>query len=106
MTEIFATLDPVRLLRDIRAAQQRLVDFADAASPALMGEEPNTPTLEAFLSNLQTAWQSSDARPTAADKPKPKRERCRPYPLIDVTVQLKRWFEEEPWRTGRELPER
>jgi hypothetical protein len=106
LTETFATLDPVRLLHDIRAAQQRLVDLADAASPSLVGEEPNTPSLEAFLSNLRTLWQSSDARPTASDKPKQKRERRRPDPLIDVTVQLKRWFGDEPWRTGRELLER
>ena len=50
--------------------------------------------------------QSGDARPTASDKPGLKRERRRPDPLIAVTEQLKRWSEEEPWRTGRELLEK
>jgi len=104
--EIFADLDPVRLLRDIRAAQQRLVALADATNPPVASEETNAPPLEAFLSSLRTAWQSGEPRPTASDKPKVRRGRRRPDPLIDVTEQLKRWFEEEPWRTGRELLEK
>jgi hypothetical protein len=52
--ELRATLDPVRLLQQIRAAQQQLVDIADR--PAL-GEttKPTLPTLEEFLSGLRTA---------------------------------------------------
>ena len=106
LREIFAGLDPVRLLRDIRAAQQRLVVFADATNPEMVGEEPTAPSLDAFLSSLRTAWQSGEARPTASDKPRQKRGRRRPDPLIEVTARLKRWFEEEPWRTGRELLEK
>jgi len=26
--------------------------------------------------------------------------------LVDVTEQLKRWFEDEPWRSGKELLEK
>lgn len=106
LTEIFSGLDPVRLLRDIRAAQQRLVALADAANPSTVSEKSNAPSLEAFISSLRTVWQSGDARPTASGKPQPKRGRRRPDPLIAVTMQLKRWFEEEPWRTGRELLEK
>lgn len=102
----FAVLDPVRLLRDIRTAQQRLVALADVMSPSAMSAEPTAPALEAFLANLRTLWRSGDARPTASDKAQPKRERRRPDPLVAVTGQLKHWFEEEPWRTGRELLER
>jgi hypothetical protein len=57
--------------------------------------ETSAPPLEAFLSSLRTAWQSGEPRPTAREKPKTKRGR-RSVPLIDVTEQLKRWFEEEP----------
>jgi hypothetical protein len=106
LREMFAGLDPVRLLRDIRAAQQRLVILADATSQSRVSEEPAGVPLEAFLSSLQTLWQGGDARPTAANKPRQKRGRRRPDPLIEVTEQLKRWFEEEPWRTGRELLEK
>lgn len=105
LREIEAGLDPVRLLRDIRAAQQRLVMLADATNPAELGA--NGPaSLEAFLSGLRTAWKSGEARPTASDKPREKRGRRRPDPLVTVTTRLKEWFELEPWRTGRELLEK
>jgi hypothetical protein len=96
LREIFAGLDPVLLLRDIRIAQQRLVALADATSPSTMIAAPPAPALDAFLSGLRTVWQNGDARPTAAGKPRQERGRRRPDPLIEVTGQLKRWFEEEP----------
>src|SRR5207342_1341913 len=89
---------PLRLLRDIRAAQQRLVDIADAA-----GAPTEPPSLETFLSALRTAWQTGEVRPTAQAKPKPKRGRRRPDPLAGATEQLHAWFDEERWRTGREI---
>jgi hypothetical protein len=106
LSGIFAQLDPVRLLRDIRAAQQRLVVLSDGTSPSMVSEEPTPPPLDAFLSSLRTVWQSGDARPTASDKPRQKRGRRRPDPLVEVTGRLKRWFEDEPWRSGRELLEK
>ena len=106
LRETFAELDPVRLLRDIRVAQQRLVALADRAGASPISEEPAPPPLDAFLANLRTVWQDGHARPTTSEKPRHKRERRRPDPLIEVTGQLKRWFEEEPWRSGRELLDR
>lgn len=44
------TLDPVRLLRDIRDAQGRLAAFANAPDV-----DPEPASLEAFLSSLKTA---------------------------------------------------
>ncbi len=61
---------------------------------------------EAFLEGLRTAWKEGDVRPTARPKAKQKRGRRRPDPLVAVTVQLREWFEAEPWLTGRELFER
>ena len=99
----FAKLDPVRLLRDVRAAQQRLVEIADA--PDVAGAiEP--PTLEQFIAGLRIAWREGEAQPTARAKQKVRRLRRRPDPLAAVTEQLKIWFEAEPWRTSRELLER
>ena len=46
-----ATLDPVTLLRDIRAAQQALVEIADTVPVAQSG----VPPLEAFLESLKLA---------------------------------------------------
>jgi hypothetical protein len=102
---IYATLDPVRLLSEIRAAQQHLVEIADRP---VIGESisPTAPTLEQFLSGLRTAWQDGEVRPTSRPKEKIKRGRRRPDPLVKVTVQMRGWFEAEPWRTSREFLER
>ena len=94
-------LDPVKLLRDIRAGQQRLADIAHQGTPST-----EAPDIESFLRSLRIAWTEGEVRPTAKAKPKLKRERRRPDPLIKVTNDLYRWFEDEPWRTGRELLER
>jgi hypothetical protein len=100
-----STLDPVRLLQEIRAAQQELVRLAD--TPVLGDATPPTaPTLEQFLSGLRTAWKDGEVRPTSAPKPKAKRLRRRPDPFVAVTTVLREWFEAEPWRTSRELFER
>ena len=85
---------------------ERLVALSDGTSPSMMSEQPTPSPLDAFLSSLQTVWHSGDARPTASDKPRQKRGRRRPDPLVEVTGQLKRWFEDEPWRSGRELLEK
>ena len=63
VTAIHATLDPVQLLRSIRAAQQELVEIADRpvtdeATP------PTAPTAEQFLAGLRTAWRESEVRPS------------------------------------------
>jgi len=100
-----ATLDPVRLLQEIRAAQQELVRLADTLVPG-DATPPTAPTLEEFLSGLRTAWQEGEVRPTSAPKPKAKRLRRRPDPFVAVTTVLRGWFEAEPWRTSRELFER
>lgn len=94
-------LDPVTLLRDIRAGQQRLADIAHQRTAS---NEP--PDVESFLRSLRIAWTEGEVRPTAKAKPKQKRERRRPDPLVNVTSDPYSWFEAEPWRTGREPLER
>jgi len=100
-----ASLDPVRLLQEIRTAQQQLAEIADRP---VEGEAaaPTAPTLEQFLYGLRTAWQEGEVRPTSWPKEKAKRERRRPDPFAAVTAQVREWFEAEPWRTSRELFER
>ena len=56
-----------------------------------------------FLEGLRTSWKTDEVRPTARSKPKAKRGRRRPDPLLEVTEELRAWFEAEPWRTAREL---
>jgi len=99
-----ATLDPVRLLSEMRAAQQNLVDVADGVIET--SAAPCAPPIEEFLAGLRTAWREGEVRPTARAKAKQKRGRRRPDPLAQVTGPLRAWFEAEPWRSGRELLER
>ncbi len=105
LKQVYAMLDPVRLLRDMRAAQLRLVEIADAPD-GLPTEDAATPALDVFLEGLRTSWKTGEVRPTARSKPKAKRGRRRPDPLVEVTEELRAWFEAEPWRTARELLDR
>ena len=104
VAELAATLDPIRLLRQMRAQQQRVADIAD--QPVAEPEDTAVPPLEQFLAGLRTAWAEGEARPTAKPPAKSKRERRRPDPLVRVTEQLHAWFEAEPWSTSRQLLER
>src|SRR4051794_40004379 len=78
----------------MRAAQQALVALADqdAAKPAVV----DAPSIDAFLAGLRTAWREGEVRPTAQPKPKQKRGRRRPDPLVAVTAQLRAWFDADP----------
>jgi hypothetical protein len=105
VTALFASLDPVRLLQEIRAAQQQLVEVADRPATG-EAAAPTGPSLEQFLSGLRTAWQAGEVRPTSLPKEKPKRGRRRPDPFAAVTMQLREWFEDEPWRTSRDFFDR
>ena len=105
VTGMYATLDPVALLRSIRAAQQELVDIADRPETA-EAAPPTAPAMEQFLVGLRTAWQDGEVRPTSKAKEKARRGRRRPDPFVAVTALMRDWFEAEPWRTSRELFER
>ena len=99
-----ADLDPVRLLAEMRAAQQAIVTIADRdGSAPESGETDVAVPMAAFLAGLRTAWQSGEVRPTAQPRPKQTRGRRRPDPLVAVAGALRDWFEEDPSRTGREL---
>ena len=109
LERLCADLDPVRLLRDIRTAQERLVAIADlgASEPLIRdGGKLEAPTLEQFLQSLRVAWKGGEVRPTAKARIVAKRGRRRPDPLVKVTEDLRAWFDAEPWRTGRELLDR
>jgi hypothetical protein len=101
LQEIYAGLDPVVLLRDIRAVQERLAVLAD--TPPAMRSDGATQPIDLFLASLRTAWKDGAIRPTDRPIVKAKRGRRRPDPLVKATADLRNWFEAEPWRTGSEL---
>jgi hypothetical protein len=103
VSAVQASLDPVRLLSEIRVAQKQLVEIADR--PAT-GEAAvvNAPTLAQFLEGLRTSWQEGEVRPTSKRKATVSKHRRRcADPFLTVTTQMREWFEAEPWRTSREL---
>jgi len=105
VASVCATLDPVRLLHDIRASQQKLVEIADTPAATEAGSIC-PPTIDQFLANLKTAWREGEANPTAKAKAKVPRSRRRPDPLASVNQQIESWFAAEPWRTAREFLDR
>lgn len=76
LQEIYAGLDPVVLLRDIRAAQESLAALADIKPATENSIEPQS--IERFLASLRTAWKDGGVRPTDRPVVKAKRERRRP----------------------------
>ena len=77
VASVCATLDPVRLLHDIRASQQKLVEIADTPVATVAGSI-SPPTINQFLASLNTAWREGEANPTAKAKAKVPRSRRRP----------------------------
>ena len=98
----FAQLDPVRLLHDIRSAQQAISEIASCRSR----EEPATPAadLTAFLDSLSTAWKAGEVRPTHR-KPTsaPRWWRTRADPFEDAWPLIEGWLIGEPTATAKEL---
>ena len=108
IVKLRADLDPVRLLAEIRSAQQALVALADAADEAWVAASTTKQevALDSFVAGLRTAWQAGEVRPTSQPKPKAKRGRRRPDPLATVTDDLRSWFEADPSLSGRQLLDR
>ena len=94
---VYATLDPVQLLSDIRHSQARLVEIDD--QPVVDATAAGTPTLEQFLANLRAAWHT---RGSADGTPEGEEEagRRRPDPFVAVTAEMRSWFDAKPWRTS------
>ena len=60
VAELAARLDPIRLLRQMRVRQQRIVDIAD--KPVAAPSDSTVPPLEQFLAGLRIAWREGEAR--------------------------------------------
>src|SRR5229473_6318718 len=98
VTALKASLDPVGLLAEIRAAQQRLVALVDKP----MTGDALVPTLEEFLAGLRTAWKEGEVRPTARPAVKAVRWwRSRRDPFETTWPLLRQWFDAEPERRSR-----
>lgn len=92
----FKGLDPVRLLQEMRSAQQTLSDFAAhgvRAEAAPAGESD----VAVFLASLSSAWKEGEARPTHRKQPKAKHWwRSRVDPFADAWPLIEGWLIAEP----------
>lgn len=102
---VAATLDPLRLLDEIRAVQHHLVDLASGtAGGSLPARDAD---LEKFLASLATAWRHGEVRPTHQPKPAVRRYwRTRKDPFEKVWPRLRAWFDVDPDTTAKNLLQR
>ena len=102
---VLATLDPLRLLDEIRTVQHHIAGFASGKVLHVLPHRDAD--LDRFLKSLATAWKEGEVRPTHRSGPKPARHwRTRQDPFRDVWPCVVTWLETEPDRTAQELFER
>ena len=102
----FKSLDPVRLLQEMRTAQQILSEFA--AYGACAEEAPKCESdLTVFLASLSSAWKEDEARPTHRKQPKAKYWwRSRVDPFAHAWSVIEGWLIAEPGVSANELTDR
>jgi hypothetical protein len=100
--------DPLRLLETIRRCQSQLAVLASGEHEAGLGANRSvtdrteeSQSLEVFLGDLQTLWQSSQPRPRKARSRSGKRTRPDPFEA-DVAL-IEDWLRAEPLLGTREL---
>jgi hypothetical protein len=98
----FSALDPMRLLEEIRSAQQALVNLVSGERCAT--NDVDHATLHNFLINLSTAWREGEVRPTHRQKPRaPRTWRTRLDPFQEVWPEVKAWLRSDPAVPAKEL---
>lgn len=102
---VLTTLDPLRLLDEIRTVQHHIAGLA--AGEAVHVLPSRDADLDQFLCSLSTAWTGGEVRPTHRKGPKPPRHwRTRQDPFEATWPRIVAWLQTEPDRTAKELLER
>lgn len=70
LREVANTLDPLRLLEEVRAVQAHLVALADGEK--LPSATPEPPDLSGFVASISSAWRAGEVRPTFSIDAKPR----------------------------------
>ena len=103
LTAQFMSLDPVRLLQEIRLAQQTLSDMAAHGVSA----EVVPSTIANFVASLASAWKDGEARPTHRKQPTAKHWwKTRVDPFADAWPVIEGWLIAEPAASAKALMER
>jgi len=101
----FMSLDPVRLLQEIRIAQQTLSDLAAHGVSAEV--VAGTPAIADFVASLASAWKDGEARPTHRKQPAAKHWwKTRVDPFADAWPVVEGWLIAEPAVSAKTLMER
>lgn len=102
LRSVLETLDPLRLLDEIRTAQSNLAELAAGRKgPRITTSDAG---LEQLLQGLATSWLSGEVRPTHQVQPKGVRYwRTRQDPFASVWPRIQEWLEAEPDRTAVEV---
>lgn len=102
MRAVLASLDPLRLLDEIRTMQGHISGLA-RGEPAHTAPQRDG-DLDRFLASLSCLWKDGEVRPTHRSKPKVARYwRTRVDPFADVWPKVLVWLESEPDQTAKEL---
>ena len=102
----FNSLDPVRLLQEIRAAQQTLSELAAHGANAEAVPKA-TSDVAAFLASLSSAWKDGEARPTHRKQANATHWwRTRPDPFAHAWPVVEGWLIAEPSISAKELMNR
>ena len=107
LREQFDGLDPVLLLRDIRAAQEVLSEMAARGPREATVSTPEAPGVSAYLESLATAWKAGEVRPTHRQKATEARWwQTRADPFEHAWPVVEGWLIAEPTATAKELMDR
>ncbi|KQW62110.1 ISNCY family transposase [Variovorax sp. Root411] len=106
LTAQFKRLDPVRLLQEIRSAQQTLSEIAAHGAPKEVMPR-SAADVSAFLRSLSSAWTEGEVRPTHRKQPKAKHWwRTRTDPFADAWPVIEGWLIAEPSIAPKALMDR
>ena len=102
---VLGTLDPLRLLDEIRTVQHHLAGLA--AGERIHVLPRRDADLDRFMKSLAHAWRDGEVRPTHRSGPKPPRHwRTRSNPFEATWPRVVTWLESEPDQTAKQLFER
>jgi hypothetical protein len=99
---VVATLDPLRLLDEIRTVQHHIAGLASGQTVHVLPHRDAD--LEQVLKSFATAWKDGEVRPTHRREPRPPRWwRTRKDPFEGVWPRIVVWLETEPAQTAKDV---
>ena len=98
----FTSLDPVRLLSDIRAIQHRLATIEVTNGNAELSTSPSS--LDQFVHSLSTAWKTGEVRPTHRKSVTgPRSWHTRADPFEKTWALVEQWLGEQPCANAKDM---